>query len=63
MTQDFILETEDLFAEQGNVFLEHLVLCGEFSGSAFETVDVLLFALPALVCSDAVLLEMILASR
>jgi len=60
MTQDFVFETEDFFAEHCYVFFEHFVLGGEFPGSTFEAIDVLLLALPALVGGDAVLFEVCL---
>lgn len=63
MAEHFVLETENLFAQHGYVLLERLVLGGEVAGTVFEAIDVLFLALPALVCGDAVLLEVRLASR
>lgn len=63
MAEDFVLEVEHFLAEQRHILLEHLVLGREFAGAAFEAIDVLLLALSALVCSDAVLLEVVLPGR
>jgi hypothetical protein len=62
VSENLILQLENLFSKHGNVLLESLVLGREFSGSSLKTVDVFLLALSTLVGSDAVLLKVRLSS-